>query len=305
MSDLAIPSRGGVDGPGDAPHLDEQLLRGLLQGLLSPAQRAECERHVRDCARCRVALDEERRFSGLLRLDGQPPAGEQSLNRVLTRVSGLATHPARRRRTIRRCLDALGLFVVIVASLGIWYGSTAAERRSSRDQAQVRQRDERVVAYLRGLMELQRRPWLISDYETTTTLRDLLDATPVMGIQPAYAGGEIERSGSVEHDEPAAWAQWEQIDASGQEALRRLFADIASGPEAAAVLRRSCEVAGLPPEQHARLDAIHDALVQVLDSRSPADRRTLLSLPGPARAVLIHRILQSEFPEKAAELRRP
>ncbi|MBK8913836.1 MAG: hypothetical protein IPM64_04395 [Phycisphaerales bacterium] len=81
----------------------------------------------------------------------------------------------------------------------------------------------------------------------------------------------------------------------------RIWNDVQTRADAAAVLNRAAAFAQLEPDQRSALRGLHEIVESVMRAAAPAQRSYFLKLPPAARAVEIGRELREHHPEKLAQ----
>lgn len=113
-----------------------------------------------------------------------------------------------------------------------------------------------------------------------------------------------QRGAREEPPRPAGRERWDAMSKAARSALLERYQTIARRPDAGEVWRRAKRFAALPAAEQKQLRSLHAVMQEVL-AKLPASRRlALLGLPERARAEAVYRLLESESPEKLAELRR-
>jgi anti-sigma factor RsiW len=107
----------------------QQRLMAYHDGELTPQQRLEVERHVKDCLTCGAALRQQRALSGLVReAEAIPTVSEDALARLHRAI------PAARERSVMRICRAVALAaaVLLVFCIGsLWYETRWREEAPS------------------------------------------------------------------------------------------------------------------------------------------------------------------------------
>lgn len=157
-------------------HMDSELAQGFIRGSLPQGAWFRWEAHLSICRRCRALVAHERSLAGLLKLDQEPSAPDDAVDRLLAQIE-----PQDRRRPAPRrggrYLLAAGLAAVLGVALGLAYrlATTPASTELAGDFPAIRtdaQRD--VVTRLDTLQTLGHDPWLADEYEAVRWLETLV-----------------------------------------------------------------------------------------------------------------------------------
>lgn len=167
-------------------HLDSELARALVAGELDPAARARWVAHLERCPRCVELVRRERTWSGLLKLDIEPPVPAGGAERLVRRLQPVSARAARRACTRAMLVAAaLGLAAGVAAALAYrLYSAPSVWDRSAARLGISPAVQQKIIANLDALETLAREPWLLEHYEATRWLERLIRAAPDTSEEP-------------------------------------------------------------------------------------------------------------------------
>ncbi|MFH1745541.1 MAG: hypothetical protein ABIG44_00705 [Planctomycetota bacterium] len=153
-----------------------ELVRGYVAGTLDPHTHARWAAHLRRCAECRDLVEQQRSWTGVLKLGDETPKLDGAIDRLLDNVE-LPGQPLSAWQRWRGFLPGLLLAILLGIAAGTaWRLATtpsAAERHAETLNI-TRQLQQEIVLRLDALQTLRRDPWLADDFETVRWLDELI-----------------------------------------------------------------------------------------------------------------------------------
>ncbi len=158
-------------------HLDVEHAHRLIRGQLDPQAQADCQRHLRDCPRCRDLVASERGFMAMVELGDTPPAGDGA--RVCRPVAQFAHLPgtagAGRARALLRLFGGLAVVGALLWCLSWQLSGNGVAPDAGKSMLPIpSELQNKTVANLDALIILARDPWLADRYEDIRTFQQLV-----------------------------------------------------------------------------------------------------------------------------------